>query len=268
MTTIRAGRNLLASSIFSILAACGGGSDYSTGPAPSPAPIGVATITVAAPFSTVFVGASHQLTATTKDASGNTLTGRAVVWSTSSTAVATVSSTGIATATGPGTATITAASELKTGTVVLTVPEIFTDLGTILVPADYAVTSGPVADPTAIQLSDGRVRIYLFAQGKGTRSAISTNASGTAFTPEPGMRSTQEFWGQPRIIKLSNGSVRLFYTSADGVRSAISTDGLAFTEEPGTRIANATTGYEIGACDDSGNRSTTRTFGSTAASVA
>jgi hypothetical protein len=33
-------------------------------------------------------------------------------------------------------------------------------------------------------------------------------------------------------------------------------------------VVVAATGYEIGACEDSGNRSTMRTWGSTAASVA
>ena len=62
-----------------------------------------------------------QLTATLKDASGNTLSGRTVTWSSSNTSVATVSSSGLVSAVTPGSATVTAASEGKTGTASITV---------------------------------------------------------------------------------------------------------------------------------------------------
>nr|MDQ2667796.1 Ig-like domain-containing protein [Gemmatimonadota bacterium] len=62
------------------------------------------------------------LTATTRDADNNVLTGRVVTWTSSNEAVATVSSTGVVTAgTITGTATITATSETKTGTATITV---------------------------------------------------------------------------------------------------------------------------------------------------
>ena len=51
------------------------------------------------------------------DGSGNALTDRAIIWSSSNQAVATVSTTGLVTAVAPGTSTITAASEGKTSTV-------------------------------------------------------------------------------------------------------------------------------------------------------
>jgi hypothetical protein len=91
------------------------------------------------------------------------------------------------------------------------------------------------------------VRLYLFAQGQGIHSAISTSDAGTAFTPEAGVRSTTNVWGQPRVIKLPDGRIRLYYFAADGIRSGTSTDGLTFTDDAGIRIAKATSGYEIGA---------------------
>jgi uncharacterized protein YjdB len=81
----------------------------------------VATVTVALAASSVSVGQSTQATATMKDANGNTLTGRAVAWASSNTAVATVSSSGLVNAIAAGSAQITATSEGQSGSATLTV---------------------------------------------------------------------------------------------------------------------------------------------------
>ncbi|HEY6829916.1 MAG TPA: Ig-like domain-containing protein, partial [Gemmatimonadaceae bacterium] len=70
---------------------------------------------------TIVIGTTTALSATTKDANGTVLTGRAVTWSTSNAAVATVSVAGAVTGVSSGTATITATSEGKTGTATVTV---------------------------------------------------------------------------------------------------------------------------------------------------
>jgi len=88
-------------------------------------PVPVATVTVSPLSANVLVGATQALTATTKDAGGQTLTGRTVTWSSSATGVATVSTAGVVTGVAAGTAVITATSEGKSGTAtifVLTVP--------------------------------------------------------------------------------------------------------------------------------------------------
>ncbi|WP_396202305.1 Ig domain-containing protein, partial [Gemmatimonas sp.] len=82
----------------------------------------VASVSVSLAASSVTVGATTQATAVTRDASNNVLTGRAIVWSSSNTAVATVSVAGVVAAVGAGTATITATSETQSGTAVVTVP--------------------------------------------------------------------------------------------------------------------------------------------------
>ena len=81
----------------------------------------VASVTVAPPTATILVTQTKAFTATTKDAQGNTLTGRLVTWSSSNPRAATVDATGVATAVALGTATITATSEGKSGTATLTV---------------------------------------------------------------------------------------------------------------------------------------------------
>jgi len=87
----------------------------------SSGPPAVATVNVPALAGNVIVGQTAQLTATAKDAKGNTLTNRKVAWTTSSQAIATVSNAGVVTGVSPGGATITATIEGKTGTATVTI---------------------------------------------------------------------------------------------------------------------------------------------------
>ena len=93
---------------------------FQTGNAVGPAP--VATVTMNAPATALTIGSTLQFSAVLKDAAGNTLTGRAVAWSSSNTAAATVSpvgplpvgetvSVGAVSAIGVGSTTISASSE-------------------------------------------------------------------------------------------------------------------------------------------------------------
>jgi hypothetical protein len=84
-------------------------------------PIPVATVAVAPLTATLLVGANQQLTATTKDAANNVLTGRVVTWASSNPSKATVDATGLVTAVAAGTAIITATSETKSGAAQITV---------------------------------------------------------------------------------------------------------------------------------------------------
>src|SRR5881398_2716571 len=77
----------------------------------------VASVTVSPATASVPAGQTVQLTATLKDANGNTLTGRTVTWSSDNTAVATVSGSGLVSGVAAGAATIKA----KTGTSAITV---------------------------------------------------------------------------------------------------------------------------------------------------
>ena len=88
-------------------------------PPPPPAP--VASVVVSPASASVPVGATVQLTASLKDASGNVLTGRTIAWGTSAAGVATVSASGLVTGAAAGTATITATSEGKSGTALIVV---------------------------------------------------------------------------------------------------------------------------------------------------
>ena len=81
----------------------------------------VATVTVTPTVVTTFVGQTVALTATTRDASNNVLTGRVVTWTTSAAGTASVSSSGSVTGVAAGTATVSATSEGQTGAATITV---------------------------------------------------------------------------------------------------------------------------------------------------
>jgi uncharacterized protein YjdB len=102
-----------SSGTFTVIATSSGLADTSTVTVVKPP---VASVIVTPALDTVTPGQSYQLTATTKDAGGNVLTGRVVTWGSSNTAVATVNGSGLVTAVGTGTATITATSETIPGT--------------------------------------------------------------------------------------------------------------------------------------------------------
>jgi alpha-tubulin suppressor-like RCC1 family protein len=97
-----------------VLAGCGEQESTASSPV-------VASVTVAPSTVAVLLGLTVQLAATTKDAVGNELTGRAVTWASSSPAVASVSAAGLVTGRAGGAATITATSEGESGSAAITV---------------------------------------------------------------------------------------------------------------------------------------------------
>ncbi len=87
--------------------------------APSSTP--VASVTVSPAAGSVAVGQMLQLTATPKDANGNSLSGRVVTWTSSNPLLATVNASGLVTGLVLGTVTLTATSEGVPGTATVTV---------------------------------------------------------------------------------------------------------------------------------------------------
>ncbi|MBL8961136.1 MAG: Ig-like domain-containing protein [Gemmatimonadetes bacterium] len=114
---------VLPSSAFllAFLAACGGGGDGAGTTPPPPAPATVATVDVSPASATLAIGATSQLSATPRDASGNALSGRTVTWASGNTAVATVNGSGLVTAVAAGSTTVTATADGRTGQATITV---------------------------------------------------------------------------------------------------------------------------------------------------
>jgi chitinase len=81
----------------------------------------VDSVSVSLESNTLAVGATTQATATLFDSTDAVLTGHAIVWASSDSAIATVSGTGVVTAVAAGTAAIQATSEGQVGAATLTV---------------------------------------------------------------------------------------------------------------------------------------------------
>ena len=104
-----------------LLAACGG--KQPTAP-PPPNPTVASIVATPAADTLTALGQTSQLTAVAKDASGNTLSGVTIVWSSAAPGTVSVdSATGLATAVANGTATLTASAGGKSAQVALTVAQ-------------------------------------------------------------------------------------------------------------------------------------------------
>src|SRR5207245_10382377 len=85
----------------------------------------VATVDVTPATASVQVSGTVQLTATPKDASGNPLTGRTVMWQSADITLATVHANGLVTGKAAGgPVTVTATAEGKSGTAAVTITTI------------------------------------------------------------------------------------------------------------------------------------------------
>lgn len=117
MMSNKLGRWLLTIGVVSMLSCSDSASSSINGPDSKI----VASLEVTPPSASIAVGATLQLTATTKDAFGIAFAGPSVTWSSSTNSAAAVSPTGLVTGEAPGTATITATSEGKSATAQITV---------------------------------------------------------------------------------------------------------------------------------------------------
>ncbi len=110
----------------------------------------VASVTVSPAPASVQAGQTVQLTATPKDANGNTLTGRTITWASSNTSVGTVNGSGLVTGVVAGSTTITATSEGKSGTSAVTVTAAPVPVASVTVsPATASVFVGQTTPLTA-----------------------------------------------------------------------------------------------------------------------
>ena len=163
------------------------------------APVG--SVKVSPDHLTLEPGATTQLEAMLRDASGHPLTGREVAWRSSSDEVATVSPTGLVTAQRTGDATIEAASEGQTGRATirvqkrvasvtitpsskeLTVGEEY-QLDAILRSDDGEILSGRAIEwssqPTAVAGVNSRGLVTARSEGSGTIEAKSEGVKGQA----------------------------------------------------------------------------------------
>lgn len=108
----------------------------------------------------------------------------------------------------------------------------------ILYPSLFGVAAGlPVADVSGVQLSDGTIRAYVFAQNQGIVIADSTD--GKIFTKVGNAFGGDKGQGMPRVVKLSDGRFRMYNMANGGISCSISSDGLNFTVEKADCISSS-----------------------------
>ena len=158
---------------MTLAVACGGSSDV-TGPPGGGGGGGggaaaVASVTITPGSANLLVDVvdtaglgSATLTATPKDAAGNTLSGRAIAWSSSDTTVAKVSATGVVRAVAAGTSTIKATSENQSGQISVTVTR----------PAVSQVTVTPLNSSIKVGATETLTITVLDAEGHQLRRPI------------------------------------------------------------------------------------------------
>jgi len=144
----------------------------------------VQSVTVTAPFTSLFVGGTIQAAAAVRDSAGATVT-RPLVWTTSSASVATVNVTGLVTAVGPGSATITATAGGVNGTLLVTATVAVSTVTTSLTPTVLFVgtTRRPIAAATSRD-AGGATLTGRTVSWSSTNAAVATvNATTGEVTP-------------------------------------------------------------------------------------
>ena len=241
------------------------------GPPPPPPPP-VASVTVAPPTPSITAGSTVQLTATLRDAGGNTLTGRTVTWTTSASGVAIVSASGLVTGISAGGATITATSEGVSGTSTVTVTPVPVATVTVTPPTPSVSVGSSVqlsavardasgnvltgrsftwsSNNTGVATVNGSGLVNAAAAGTATITATSEGKSGTSTVtvtttsggPCPQLPSPPPGYctGQVRVVTpgnmtipvLSPGDVVVF---EDGVYTDTDGDGtIVMVQQGGT----------------------------------
>ncbi len=147
-------------------------------------PVPVALVTVTPGADTLHPRQNTTLTATVKDASGNTLTGRTVVWSTLNPSVASVGgSSGTVTALDTGTAIISATSEGHSGTATIRVTPV--PVATVdVTPSADTLTLGSTVQLTATprDAAGGALTGRVVSWDSDNQTVATVNGSGKVTT--------------------------------------------------------------------------------------
>lgn len=209
------------------------------------APAPVASVTVAPAPSSVIIGQTTQLTATVRDANGSILTGRAVTWTSSNTAIATVSSTGLVTGVALGSATITATSETKSGTSALTVSAV--PVGSVTVaPTTATVNDGHTTTLVAtVKDANGAVvtdRVVTWSSSNTAAATVSSTgvvtgvAAGTATITATS--ETKSGSAAITVVALPVGSVTVSPSTASVINGQTTTLTATVKDQTGTVVTS------------------------------
>src|SRR3989338_10706747 len=97
---------------------------------------------------------------------------------------------------------------------------------------------GNYADSDFVDLGDGKYRMYYAIEpevpGNQLEVYSATSTDGINWAPESGVR--RSFTVFPDVVKLQDGTWRMYFQNAGVIKSATSNDGLNWKDESGTRI--------------------------------
>ncbi len=202
LSLLRRTRRVGHTVLLAALTACGGGGDD---PTPTPRPATVSSVRIGPAAGAVEVGKTVQLTASTLDANGATLTGRSITWNSLQPAIATVDATGIVSGLTAGSVTITASADGVTGSSTLAVLlpvaarcDVTTPIAVAqtvnggLISTDCKLADDTYADkfeltlaeaaPLRIQMNSTGVDAYLIVQNAVTGFIVAENDDGAGDT--------------------------------------------------------------------------------------
>jgi len=193
----------------------------------------IATIAVTPNPTTVEELQTTQLTGTARDAAGNVLTGRTLVWASSDNAIAPVSQSGQVTANAPGTVTITASAPgqgvggaTPSGTSAVTVS--FAPVATAsITPNNPTVTVGQTTQPTVTLQSAG---------GQGLPTTGRTVTWSLVTTP-PGAATINSSTGVVTGVAGGTGTITVSAQSPGQATPVTATASLSITTVQVARIA-------------------------------
>jgi parallel beta-helix repeat protein len=203
----------------------------------TPPPV-VARVAVTLATSTLSIGATTQASAMAYDATGQTMTGASVAWSSSNSGVATVNGAGAVVAAGAGTATIRATIGGQVGSANVTV-------------------NSPTPPPSGIPISPGQ----------SIQSAVSANPNGTTFIIKAGTHVNQSvtpkdgdrFIGEPGAILDGGGTVVSAFSSGSARPANVTIRGLEIRNYGAT--SSSADFYGVGAITGGGNSASDGTRG-------
>jgi len=153
----------------------------------SSGPRAIATVSVSPATLQIQPGETSTLTATARDADGNALTGRNLVWSSNNSAVATVSANGLVTGVSDGTATISATAGSIVGTGTVTVRSSVASIALTPSTAELILGRAPVTLTASVRSSAGRELTDRPVQWSSSAPTVATvNASGVVTAVSPG----------------------------------------------------------------------------------
>jgi alpha-tubulin suppressor-like RCC1 family protein/uncharacterized protein YjdB len=187
--TLRDAVGTAALTITSLLALGACSSDRPTGVQPPPANAAVASVEVGAPAAPIQVGRTATLTATPRDAQGRQLSGRTVVWTSSSADIARVDASGTVTALTPGSATITASVESKSASATVTVAPVIVPVASVMIVSPgTTVRPGQTVSLTAVvHDADGNVLTGRTVTWQSATPAVATVNAATGVVTAVGV---------------------------------------------------------------------------------